>query len=96
MPVALPGVLRDIFAYLPFSVAADAIGINGPPDQGAAVSAVEPTLALVVTVAWLAASLAVAALAAERAEIKKVEPVQAEQPIAAASPEHPNASVEKK
>jgi hypothetical protein len=33
---------------------------------------------------------------AERAEIEKVEPVVAEQPIAAASPENPDASVEKK
>jgi len=52
-------------------VSGDAIGLSAPPSAGASqsVAGVEPTLALVVTLGWLAASLAVAALATERAEI---------------------------
>ena len=71
VPIALPRALQDIFKYLPFSVSGDAIGLSAPPSAGASqsVAGVEPTLALVVTLGWLAASLAVAALATERAEI---------------------------
>jgi ABC-2 type transport system permease protein len=72
MPIALPSVLQDIFKYLPFSVAGDAIGMYGPPGAGGAAevsSLVEPNLALLVTIGWLIASLAIAAWATERAEI---------------------------
>ena len=71
VPIALPEALQNVFKYLPFSVSGDAIGLSGPAGSNGqqAVAGVEPTLALIVTVSWLAASLAVAALATERAEI---------------------------
>lgn len=72
VPVALPEAIRNVFSYLPFSVSGDAIGLYGPPVEGraaAAAGAVEPNLALLVTLGWLIASLAVAAFATERAEI---------------------------
>jgi hypothetical protein len=71
-PLALPEALRTIFNYLPFSIASDAMGLYGPTPSGETTQmagAVEPNLALVVTLGWLVASLAVAALATERAEI---------------------------
>jgi ABC-type transport system involved in multi-copper enzyme maturation permease subunit len=72
VPVFLPESARRIIEYQPFSIASDAIGLIAPPSvtagTGAAVS-VEPTLALVITLAWIVASLVVAAVATERAEI---------------------------
>jgi hypothetical protein len=70
--IALPKSLREIFEYLPFSAAGDAIGIIGPPSAGPAGGssiAIEPNLALLVAGVWIAGSLAVAALTTERAEI---------------------------
>ena len=72
-PLALPDFLRRIFDYLPFSIAGDAMALYGPPVKGEAsqISAiVEPTMALLVTIAWLVASLSVAVWATERVEIK--------------------------
>jgi hypothetical protein len=72
VPIFMPEALRRALEYQPFSVASDAIGLNGPPGTAATTGsavAVEPNLALVVTLVWLVGSLAVAALATERAEI---------------------------
>lgn len=72
MPIALPKVIQDVLEYLPFSVAAEAIGLSGPATEGggsAAATAMDPNLALVITIGWLIASLAVAAWATERADI---------------------------
>lgn len=69
-PFFLPDVIKEIFKYLPFSAAGDAVGIQGPSGGGATTSPVlDPNLALVVTLAWLVGCLALAALATERAEI---------------------------
>jgi ABC-type transport system involved in multi-copper enzyme maturation permease subunit len=70
--LVLPESVRRVLEYQPFSIAGDAIGITGSPSSGGAASnaaAVEPNLALAVTLVWLVASLVVAALATERAEI---------------------------
>jgi ABC-type transport system involved in multi-copper enzyme maturation permease subunit len=69
-PLFLPAVIKEIFKYLPFSAAGDAIGIVGPTTGGATTSPVlDPNVALLVSLAWLVGSLAIAALATERAEI---------------------------
>ncbi|MGA3058479.1 MAG: hypothetical protein ABSE70_10675 [Candidatus Limnocylindrales bacterium] len=69
-PLFLPDAIKEIFKYLPFSSSGDLIGIQGPQSGGATMSPVlDPNFALVVTLAWLAGSLAIAALATERAEI---------------------------
>jgi hypothetical protein len=70
-PAVLPDFVKEIFKYLPFSVAGDAIGMHGPPSNGAAavVSAVDPNVALIVTIAWLVGCLAVASLSVQRTEI---------------------------
>jgi ABC-type transport system involved in multi-copper enzyme maturation permease subunit len=69
----LPEVVRQVLRYQPFNVAADAIGIAGPPSSAGAASStansLDPNLALGVTVFWLVLCLAVSALAVERAEI---------------------------
>jgi hypothetical protein len=69
----LPEVVRQVLRYQPFNVAADALGVSAPPiSTGAAssaASAIDPNLALVVSVFWLVVCLAVAALSVERAEI---------------------------
>jgi hypothetical protein len=72
VPIMLPESVRRVLEYQPFSVASDAIGLNGPPGTAATTGsgvAVDPNLALVVTLIWIVGSLAVAALATERAEI---------------------------
>ena len=70
-PALLPDFVKEIFKYLPFSVAGDAIGIAAPPVNGAAAStnAVDPNVALLVTIGWLVGCLAVASISVERAEI---------------------------
>ena len=68
-PALLPDFVREIFKYLPFSISGDSIGIAGPPSTGPAVSAVEPNTALLITIGWLVACLAVACLSVERAEV---------------------------
>jgi hypothetical protein len=70
--IALPRSVREVFEYLPFSAAGDAIGIIAPPSANTAGGpsiTIEPNLALLVAVVWIAGSLAVAALTTERAEI---------------------------
>ena len=67
-PALLPDFVKEIFKYLPFSVSGDAIGLQGPPGTPA-VSAVEPNTALLISVGWLVACLAVACLSVERAEV---------------------------
>jgi hypothetical protein len=74
VPIALPESVRRVIEYQPFSIAGDAIGLVAPPSASAGGSAsaavsVEPNLALVITIGWLIASLAVAAWATERADI---------------------------
>jgi hypothetical protein len=72
VPLALPESARRVIEYQPFGVAGDAIGMIGPPGSGGSVGsaiAIEPNLALLMTLAWIAGSLALAALATERAEI---------------------------
>jgi hypothetical protein len=72
VPIALSGVFRDVLKYLPFSVATDAMALNGPPVEergSAAAAAIEPNLALVITLGWLIGSLVVAAWATERADV---------------------------
>jgi ABC-2 type transport system permease protein len=70
-PALLPDFVKEIFKYLPFSVSGDAIGLAGPPVNGtaAATSAVEPTVALLITIGWLVGCLAFASISVERAEI---------------------------
>jgi ABC-type transport system involved in multi-copper enzyme maturation permease subunit len=70
-PSLLPGIVKEIFKYLPFSISSDAIGMDGPPVKGVTSSAslVDPNLALLITVAWLVGLLAVAAWSVERTEI---------------------------
>ncbi len=69
LQAALPDALKEVLKYLPFSVASDAMAL-GPTSAGQpAVYAVEPTVAMIVTLGWLFGSLAVAAIATERAEI---------------------------
>lgn len=63
--------LPDIVKYLPFSAASSVIsggpGAGGP--GGGAAPSLPPDQALVVTLAWLVGSLAVASIVTERAEI---------------------------
>ena len=70
-PALLPDFVKEIFKYLPFSVCGDAIGVAGPPVSGAAAatSAVDPNVALLITIGWLVGCLAVASISVERAEI---------------------------
>jgi hypothetical protein len=71
-PLAMPENVRRVLEYLPFGAAGDAIGMIGPPGTGASVGStivLEPNLALVITLAWIVGSLAVAAWTTERAEI---------------------------
>ncbi len=70
-PALLPQIVRDILRYQPFSTAADAIGLSGPPTTVAATSttALDPNVALAITVAWLVGLLAVAAISVQRAEV---------------------------
>jgi ABC-type transport system involved in multi-copper enzyme maturation permease subunit len=72
VPVFLPESVRQVIEYQPFSIASDAIGLIAPPSATAGTGArvsVESNLALLVTLAWIVASLLVAAVATERAEI---------------------------
>jgi ABC-type transport system involved in multi-copper enzyme maturation permease subunit len=72
-PALLPDAVQQIFKYLPFSIASDSIGLQGPPVAGAsagAASTIDPTLALLVTLGWLLGCLAITAIATERTEIK--------------------------
>jgi ABC-type transport system involved in multi-copper enzyme maturation permease subunit len=70
-PALLPDIVQQIFRYLPFSAGADAIGLQGPPTTAASApsTALDPNLALLVTVGWLAACLVAASISVERAEI---------------------------
>jgi ABC-type transport system involved in multi-copper enzyme maturation permease subunit len=69
-PFFLPDAIKEIFKYLPFSAAGDAIGVQGPPGVATTTGKVlDPGVALAVTLVWLVGSLAFAALATERAEI---------------------------
>jgi ABC-type transport system involved in multi-copper enzyme maturation permease subunit len=69
----LPEVVRQVLRYQPFNVAADAIGLQGPPTAAGAASStansIEPNLAMAFTVFWLVLCLVVAAISVERAEI---------------------------
>ena len=70
-PALLPDIVKEIFKYLPFSAAGDSIGIAGPPTTGTApaVTALDPNVALLITVGWLIGCLAIASISVERAEI---------------------------
>lgn len=70
-PALLPDIVKEIFKYLPFSAAGDSIGIAGPPTTGAApaVTALDPNVALLITIGWLIGCLAVASISVERADI---------------------------
>jgi ABC-type transport system involved in multi-copper enzyme maturation permease subunit len=67
-PALLPDFVKEIFKYLPFSLSGDAIGLQGPPGTSAT-AAVEPNTALLMTIGWLAACLAVTCLWVERTEV---------------------------
>ena len=68
-PALMPEFVKQVFRYLPFSISSDAIGLANPPGTGANSVAIEPNLALVITIAWLVGLLAVACVSVERAEI---------------------------
>jgi ABC-type transport system involved in multi-copper enzyme maturation permease subunit len=69
-PALLPDFVKEIFKYLPFSISAEAIGITGPAVSGtASTSGIDPNVALLITIGWLLACLAVACLSVERAEV---------------------------
>jgi hypothetical protein len=68
-PALLPDFVKEIFKYLPFSITSDAIGLVGPPGTLSSVNALDPNVALLITVAWLVGCLAVTCLAVERTEI---------------------------
>jgi ABC-type transport system involved in multi-copper enzyme maturation permease subunit len=70
-PALLPDFVKEAFKYLPFSIAADSVGLMAPSSSGAitSASAVEPNLALLVTIGWLVGCLLVASIFVERAEI---------------------------
>ncbi len=69
-PAFLPDAVKEVFKYLPFSVASDAIGLQGPPGSvSGSANSIDPNLALLVAVAWLIGCLAVTAIAVERTEI---------------------------
>jgi hypothetical protein len=63
-------VVQEIFKYLPFNAANDAIGLGGEPGSKVAAASLDPNVALVVTLAWLVGLLAIAVIATDRAEIK--------------------------
>lgn len=67
-PALLPDFVKEIFKYLPFSVSGDAIGLQGPPST-ASTSGIDPNVALLISIGWLVACLAVACLSVERAEV---------------------------
>ncbi len=69
LQAALPEAIKEVLKYLPFSVASDAIALGRTTASERPVYGVEPTLAMIVTLGWLFGSLAVAAIATERAEI---------------------------
>ena len=68
-PALLPDFVKDIFRYLPFNVAGDAIGLQPPPGTGPNPSTLDPNLALLVDVLWLVGCLTVAAVSVQRTEI---------------------------
>jgi ABC-type transport system involved in multi-copper enzyme maturation permease subunit len=70
-PALLPDFVKEAFKYLPFSIAADSVGLMAPSSSGgiASASVVEPNLALLVTIGWLVGCLLVASIFVERAEI---------------------------
>lgn len=70
-PAFLPDFVKEVFKYLPFSISGDAIGMQGPPTNGVASAsgAVDPNLALLITIAWLVGCLAVASFSVQRTEI---------------------------
>jgi ABC-type transport system involved in multi-copper enzyme maturation permease subunit len=68
-PALLPDFVKEIFKYLPFSISSDAIGLNGPPGTVTSGSALDPNVALLITIGWLVGLLAVTCLAVERTEI---------------------------
>jgi ABC-type transport system involved in multi-copper enzyme maturation permease subunit len=70
-PALMPDFVKEVFKYLPFSVSGDAIGLAGPPVSGtaSATTAVDPNVALLITIGWLVGCLVVASISVERAEI---------------------------
>jgi ABC-type transport system involved in multi-copper enzyme maturation permease subunit len=70
-PALLPDIVKEVFKYLPFSAAGDSIGIAGPATTGAGstTTALDPNVALLITIGWLVGCLAVASISVERAEI---------------------------
>ena len=68
-PALMPEIVKQVFRYLPFSISSDAIGLANPPGTGMNSVAIEPNLALVITIGWLVGLLAVACVSVERAEI---------------------------
>jgi hypothetical protein len=76
VPFLLPEQIRKLLDYLPFSIANVAIGLpgftgtSGSSDPSAIGSTtIDPNFAMIVTLAWLIGSVAVAAISTERAEI---------------------------
>jgi ABC-type transport system involved in multi-copper enzyme maturation permease subunit len=67
----LPDIIKQVLKYQPFNITADAIGLAGPPTGGVASSAaaVEPNLALLISIGWLVALVGITALSVERTEI---------------------------
>ena len=70
-PALLPDIVKEIFKYLPFSVAGDCDRNRRAADVRTAIgaSAVDPNVALLITIGWLVGCLAVASISVERAEI---------------------------
>ena len=69
-PALLPDIVKEIFKYLPFSAAGNSIGIAGPPTSGPpSAVGLDPNVALLITIGWLAACLAAASISVERADI---------------------------
>jgi ABC-type transport system involved in multi-copper enzyme maturation permease subunit len=69
-PALLPDIVKEIFKYLPFSAAGDSIGIAGPPTSGPpSAIGLDPNVALLITIGWLAACLVAASISVERADI---------------------------
>lgn len=68
-PALMPEFVKQVFRYLPYGISSDAIGLGNPPGTGPNTTAIEPNLALLITVGWLVGLLAIACLSVERAEI---------------------------
>lgn len=66
----LPDIIKQVLKYQPFNITADALGVGGPPGGGAGPStAVDPNLALLISIGWLVAILGAAAISVERTDI---------------------------